>query len=196
MIEVAVFIEKAIPFLGDFFHYLKRLKYPKEKWALQIYFLVSFEILNWCPQWILNQTWLLTLTPNVMELILTSLYFKINNDEVFIRQPANTGNFSALQLQHAEKGHVDAACKDQNIRRGNLWRFEKRFFGKLYSLWRCQDISPRRHFTPGHLTPVHCTPWTYHPTDISPHGHFNPIWKVALIDTHDNITWWTIRYYR
>ena len=38
----------------------------------------------------------------------------------------------------------------------------------------CQDISPRRHFTPGHFTPVHFTPKTFHPEDISPHGHFTP----------------------
>ena len=36
----------------------------------------------------------------------------------------------------------------------------------IWIIIRCQDISPRGHFTPGHLT---------------------PIWKVALIDAYINI---------
>ena len=32
----------------------------------------------------------------------------------------------------------------------------------------CQDISPRRHFTSGHLTLVHFPPWRFHSTEISP----------------------------
>ena len=78
----------------------------------------------------------------------------------------------------------------------------------------CQDISPRRHFTAGHLTTVnfipmtfyphwhftsrifhptdisplgHFTPQTFYPTDISTQGHFTPIWKVVLISTHINM---------
>ena len=28
---------------------------------------------------------------------------------------------------------------------------------------------------------------TFHPMDISPHGHFTPIWKVALSDVYINM---------
>ena len=44
----------------------------------------------------------------------------------------------------------------------------------------CQDISPRRHFTPGHFTPIHFTPKTFHPQDISTLGHFRPLFEKRI----------------
>ena len=41
------------------------------------------------------------------------------------------------------------------------------------SLLRCQNISPRKKFTPVHFTPVHFTPVHFTPVDFTP-VHFTP----------------------